>query len=80
MQAAFGRLEPGTTLELEATVDGQRASRFRARWAETFAQVGDGEPLVYEDSYGRICLAINQAAAAERLGLAEDARLLVRRA
>jgi S-adenosylmethionine hydrolase len=80
VQAAFGRLEPGTALDLEATIDGGPPKRFRARWAETFAQVADGEPLVYEDSYGRICLAINQAAAADRLGLAEDARLELRRA
>lgn len=80
VQAAFGHLDPGTALELEASSDGKRPERFGARWVETFARVPEGEPLVYEDSYGRVCLAFNRDAAARRLGLAEDAVLRLRRA
>jgi S-adenosylmethionine hydrolase len=36
--------------------------------------------LLYEDSYGRICLAMNQGDAAASLGLTEDGDVTIRRA
>ena len=38
-------------------------------WAPTFGEVGVGGHLLYEDSYGRLCIAQNQGDAAESLGL-----------
>jgi S-adenosylmethionine hydrolase len=39
------------------------------RWAAAFGDVAVGEPLLYEDSYGRACIGINQGDAATALGL-----------
>lgn len=50
------------------------------RWLGTFGDAALGEVLLYEDSYGRICLARNQGNAASHLGLAEDAAVTIRRA
>jgi S-adenosylmethionine hydrolase len=36
--------------------------------------------LLFEDSDGRLCLALNQASAAERLGVSEGDRILIRAA
>ena len=49
-----------------ATADGVSA---RARYGRTFADVAAGELLVYEDSYRRLAVAVNQGSAAQRLGL-----------
>ena len=49
-------------------------------WAETFGRVAAGEALLFEDSDGRLCLALNQASAAERLGVSEGDRILIRAA
>lgn len=51
-----------------------------APWVETFGHVERGAPLVYEDAYGRLCLAANQASVAALLGLREGLRVTVRRA
>ena len=39
-------------------------------WSPTFGERRPGEPLLYEDSYGRVCLGINQGSATDALGLA----------
>jgi S-adenosylmethionine hydrolase len=49
-------------------------------WADTFGRVAPGEPLLYEDSYGRLCLAVNQGDAAAALGLVDDLAIAIRRA
>jgi S-adenosylmethionine hydrolase len=49
----------------------------RARFASTFADVGDGELLLYEDAQHQLALAVNRGSAAEELGLARDATLQV---
>ena len=78
--AACGLLRWGTALEVAwPDPGGTRPVSRRIAWARTFGQVTPGEPLLYEDSYGRLCLAVNQGSAAERLGLAEDVSLTVRR-
>jgi S-adenosylmethionine hydrolase len=38
-------------------------------WSPTFGERRPGEPLLYEDSYGRVCLGVNRGSAAEVLGL-----------
>ena len=43
-----------------------------AQFARTFADVGPGELLLYEDAYRTLALAVNRGSAAERLGLALD--------
>ena len=39
-------------------------------WSPTFGERRPGEPLLYEDSYGRVCLGVNRGSAADALGLA----------
>ena len=38
-------------------------------YGRTFADVGPGELLVYEDAYGRLAVAVNQGSAVGRLGI-----------
>jgi S-adenosylmethionine hydrolase len=45
----------------------------------TFGEAEPGQILLYEDSYGRICLAENQGNAAADLGLNDDAEVTIRR-
>ena len=49
----------------------------RAQFARTFAEVGAGDLLLYEDAYRTLALAINRGSAAERLGLALDAPVVL---
>lgn len=49
-------------------------------WTTTFGSVGPGEGLLYEDSYGRACLSVNQGDAAARYGLERGAEVVLRRA
>ncbi len=58
-------LKLGRPLTVEA-VSGPR----EATYAHTFAEVPEGEPLVYLDSSGWLGLAVNRGSAAELLGLA----------
>jgi len=50
----------------------------RARLVRTFGDAGPGELLIYEDSYRRLAVAVNQGDAAMRLGLAVDDELRIR--
>jgi hypothetical protein len=79
LSAALGRLAPGDRLSLTLD-DAGRTLTAELRWAETFGSVARGEPLVYEDSYGRLCLAANQASVASLLGLRDGMALTIRRA
>ena len=63
----------GGAVQLEA--GGQR---FRAIYAQSFADVAAGELLVYEDAYRTLAVAINRGDAARTLGLAPDAELRLR--
>ena len=47
------------------------------RVARTFGEVPAGEPVLLTDSYGQLCLAINQGDLAGQLGLAKTDRLPV---
>jgi S-adenosylmethionine hydrolase len=75
---ALPGLKEGARLEID--FDGARQPRLTVRWQATFGDVRAGDPLLYEDSYGRLCLAVNQGNAAVSLGIAVDLRAVIRRA
>ncbi|HET9344256.1 MAG TPA: SAM-dependent chlorinase/fluorinase [Candidatus Limnocylindrales bacterium] len=77
LERAIGPLTPGDELALRI---GMRPEPVRVPWRGTFGEGSIGTILVYEDSYGRACLAENQGNAARRLALAEDDPVEVRRA
>jgi S-adenosylmethionine hydrolase len=76
---ALGPLRAGDRLAVELGPAGA-AQLLAVPWATTFGSEPAGSPLVYEDSYGRVCLAVNQGSAASALGLADDMPVAVRRA
>jgi len=80
LREALGAAPYGTRVELELTPAGERSRMVLATWSATFGTVARGEPLLYEDSYGRLCLAVNQGDAAAALGLVEDLGVTIRRA
>jgi dethiobiotin synthase len=95
LRAALGAVDVGTPLIIElerpAVAGGRYLPRMRHRprprleqllvgWAETFADAPPGEPILYEDAYGRLCVAVNQGSAAHQLRLQPDAELMIRRA
>ncbi len=47
-------------------------------WAGTFGERSPGDPLLYEDSYGRVCVGVNQGSAVEALALRDGDRLELR--
>lgn len=80
LESALGALKPREPLELTLGGDGASPRTIRTTWQATFGDVSPGESLVYEDSYGRICLAASQADAAAWLGIVEDMPVVIRRA
>lgn len=80
LEAALGELRPGEGVRLEFSLTADRAGTTEATtWEETFGSVPLGSSLLYEDSYGRLCLADNQGNAAERLGLVEGQGVRIER-
>jgi S-adenosylmethionine hydrolase len=81
LEAAIGPLTPGDRLELEFDADGDLPTRVEhIHWRTTFGEAQPQEVLLYEDSYGRICLAENQGNAAADLGVSDDRKVAIRRA
>jgi S-adenosyl-L-methionine hydrolase (adenosine-forming) len=80
LREALGDLPFGIHLEIELRPAGASPRRMSATWAQTFGAVEPGAPLLYEDSYSRLCLAVNQGDAATTLGLSEDLAMAIRRA
>ncbi|HSL35125.1 MAG TPA: SAM-dependent chlorinase/fluorinase [Candidatus Limnocylindrales bacterium] len=80
LEAALGAVRPGDRLELTVERAADPPMTAVVRWVAAFGDVAPGSPLLYEDSYGRICLAENQGNVAVRLGLAEDLSVRIRRA
>jgi S-adenosylmethionine hydrolase len=74
LEAALGPVVAGDPLEL---VVGNR--RIRTSWQATFGDVAPGETLVYEDSYGRLCLAASKASAAQLHAIVDDLAVVIRR-
>ena len=90
---SFGNLKlTGVTADLLDAIDGlkhgdQLEVRFGGSrktltmpWAPTFGEVPAGEFLLYEDSYGRLCVARNQGDAGASLSVIEGTAVSVRRA
>lgn len=78
LEAAVGPLAPDDPLRLR-WMDGSSQQTAVVPWVETFGHVPKGEPLAYEDAYGRNCLAANQASGAQVLGLHEGLSLTLSR-
>jgi S-adenosyl-L-methionine hydrolase (adenosine-forming) len=79
--AAVGDLRAGDALVVElAGQDSQPAHSLSLAWQQTFAAAGTGRPLLYEDSYGRLCLAIDRGDAVATFGLVDDQPVTIRRA
>jgi S-adenosylmethionine hydrolase len=74
LEAALSAIHVGDPLVLAI---GDR--RIETSWRSTFGDVAAGETLVYEDSYGRICLAASQASAAAIHGIVDDLEVIIRR-
>ena len=64
-------LELGLTLGARVGVEAAGGSR-EAVVVQTFADVGEGELLLYEDAWGALALAVNRGDAAAELGLGVD--------
>ena len=80
--AAFGNLHFDVLREdwLRAGLDGAATIavdadgwRREVPYRPTFGSVGVGEPVLLEDSFGHLCLAVNQGSAQAALGLAVGA-------
>ena len=78
LNAALPGLRPGEPV-LVRVGDGSAATTHRTTWAATFGAVARGSTLLYLDSFGRACLAVNQGSAAETLGLRTDDPLSIAR-
>ena len=80
VEEAIGPLRSGDRLELVLAPDADDQARVETvHWRGTFGDAEPGETLLYEDSYGRICLAQNQGDAARHLGIAEEREVAIRR-
>jgi len=81
LEAAIGPVTPGDRLELTFSAhDDRPAEAHIVAWRATFGEAEPGEVLLYEDSYGRVCLAENQGNAGTDLGLSDDRPVSIRRA
>ena len=72
-QLSGSGLKLGGAVEIEVAGITQRA-----RYATTFADVGEGELLVYQDAQRNLALAVNRGSALGELGLSRDAELRLR--
>lgn len=73
LAGAVGPLLRGRLLLLAfGPIEGAPGSRIEVPWVRTFGDVAPGGTLLYEDSFGRLALAVNQGSAAAELGLALD--------
>jgi S-adenosylmethionine hydrolase len=81
LESALGPLATGDRLDLrlEGTTAPVPFDVIETSWQGTFGDVAPGETLLYEDSYGRICIAASQADAAAKHGLVEDLTVTIRR-
>jgi hypothetical protein len=73
LASLVGSLMPGRRFRVSI---GERQAT--VPWQATFGDVAPGAPLLYEDAdYGGLGIAVNQASAAERFGLALDTPLRI---
>jgi S-adenosylmethionine hydrolase len=79
LEAAVGELRPGRPFDVEfAGAGGRPATTERAPWVRTFGEIPAGQPLLYEDSFGRLAYADNQSSVARRLRLDVDRAVRIR--
>ncbi|MDQ3938315.1 MAG: SAM-dependent chlorinase/fluorinase [Chloroflexota bacterium] len=76
---ALGPLAHGDPLTVRIGRNNRRR-REQVVWAATFAEVPLRQRLLYEDSYGRLCIAENQGSATASLRLADGTPLTIARA
>lgn len=74
LEAALGPIAAGDHLAL--SIGGRPIA---TSWQATFGDVAVGETLVYQDSYGRLCLAASQANAADLHDIVDDLEVVIRR-
>ncbi len=79
LEMALGPVRTGDRLELSVGPEDAPGHVIRTTWQTTFGDVAVGKTLVYEDSYGRICLAASQTDAASKHGLLESLTVAIRR-
>lgn len=83
VQAALPSLRHGEPVAIELgpwpREGGSAGHVVAVTWADTFGSVPRGTPLLYTDSYGRACLAVNQGSAASVLGIRQDQELSLTR-
>jgi S-adenosylmethionine hydrolase len=77
LNAALPGLRPGEPVLIRVG-DGTDVTH-RTTWAATFGSVPKGATLLYLDSFGRVCLAVNQGSAADLIGLATDSPISIAR-
>ena len=75
---ALDGLSYGDVLSVSIAV-GRRHHTEEVIWAQTFGDVGVGERMLYEDSYGRLCIAENQGSATASLGLEDGTPVTITR-
>lgn len=75
LRQALSGLEYGEQLDVEAG----EAKVTPMTWARTFGDVENSQFLVYEDSYGRLCMAQNQGDAVTALELDDESVIRIRR-
>ena len=76
---AVGELTPGRSFRVEfAATNGHEPIVETAPWTRTFGDIPVGNPLLYEDSSGRLGYADNQADVARRLGVGVDRPVTIR--
>jgi S-adenosylmethionine hydrolase len=79
MVNAFANLNPGERLWVRIE-DGGAPRDIGLPWVNTFGHVAPGQALIYDDSYGRLCIAVNQGSAVRQLGLGLDFTVTITRA
>jgi len=77
LQTAISGLAPKDKVEVHFGKG--RTKRTEMTWSQTFGDVAAGEFLVYEDSYGRLCIAQNQGDAVKALGIDDAAPVRITR-
>jgi S-adenosylmethionine hydrolase len=81
VEASFPGIAVGEPMRVRLSgADGQPAREVQATWATTFGTVARGALLLYPDSYGRACLAVNQGSAAAVIGAQVDVEVAIGRA
>jgi S-adenosyl-L-methionine hydrolase (adenosine-forming) len=85
----FGNLKLSALVaDVRATIGDPVGRRFELRiddgrsldlpWARTFGELGAGDGLLYEDAYGRACIAVNRGHAADALELRDGTAIELR--